>query len=213
MQVFWTVTNAGPADFTGEFHDFVSLSPNAAGFNAAWLYAQFTPNGTIASGHAVNLSGFITPNINLSSNQWIAVVNDGNLGIIGGIGATNFASISTNPVNILLVPLPALQVSFVNVPPTTFAGQSITVNWGVTNAGNGGTGTQHWHDRVWLSANGQIDIDATVLGEVANPTFLNPGDAYISSFTATLPINVQGSYYIVIQTDDGQGGRGTHASE
>jgi hypothetical protein len=180
-----------------------SCRPTAAGSNSTY-YATFSFSGSIPAGHAITLSGFITPDLNLSGNQWIVIKTDANTQVPGGNGETNIIAISASPVNILLQPLPALQVAYVDVPPTTFAGQPVTITWGVTNAGDGGTSVTRWYDGVWLSSDGLIDITATFLANVPNVSFLNPGDSYVSSLTVTLPPQLEGNYYFVVQTDYGQ---------
>jgi RHS repeat-associated protein len=202
MEITWSVTNQGGADYNGTFHDQVYLSPNAAGSNSTY-YATFNFSGIIQAGHAITLSGFITPNLNLSGNQWIVIDTDANAQAPGGNGETNNTGISANPVNILLQPLPALQVAHVNVPPSAFAGQPITITWGVTNAGTGGTSTTRWIDGVWLSTDGLIDNTATFLGYVPNASSLNAGESYASSLTVTLPPQLEGNYYFIVKADLG----------
>jgi RHS repeat-associated protein len=202
MEINWSVTNQGGADYNGTFHDQVFLSPNADGSDSVY-YATFNFSGIIHAGQAVSLSAFITPNLNLSGNQWIVINTDANAQAPGGNDDTNNTAVSVNPVNILLEPLPALQVAYVNVPPSAFAGQPVTITWGVTNAGSGGTSDTRWNDGVWLSTDGLIDNTATFLGNVPNASFLNAGDSYVSSLTVTLPLQIQGNYYFVVKTDDG----------
>ena len=107
MKVSWSVTNQGGASFNGTFHDQVFLSPNSAGSNAT-LSAVFNFSGSILAGQAVSLSGFITPDINLSGNQWVVIKTDANAQVPGGNGETNFTAISASPVSILLQPLAGL---------------------------------------------------------------------------------------------------------
>ena len=203
MEISWSVTNRGAANFNGTFHEQVSLSPNAGGSNSA-PYATFDYTGTIPPGQAVALSGFITPNINLSGYQWIVITTDANGLVPGGNGETNNTAVSLNAVDILLQPLPSVQVSYVTVPPSAVAGQPVTITWGVTNAGDGGTSDTRWTDGVWLSADGQIDITSTFLANVPNTSFLNAGASYANSLTVTLPLQIQGNYYFVIRADDNQ---------
>ena len=85
---------------------------------------------------------------------------------------------------------------------SAFAGQALTVTWGVTNVGDG-SATLPWVDAVFLSSDGLIDNTAVQLGTAQNAAFLNPGESYLNTQTFTLPAYASGNYYIIVQADAG----------
>ena len=86
-------------------------------------------------------------------------------------------------------------------PAEAFSSQQAVVEWVVTNNGTGSTSAPVWYDAVWLSTDSVHDGSDTYMGAVANPSYLNPGDSYVSSLTVTLPQGIQGDYWFIIQTD------------
>ncbi len=82
-----------------------------------------------------------------------------------------------------------------------FSGQSATVEWVVRNIGNASTNSSAWEDRVYLSTDPVFSADDVLLGRASNPSFLNNGDAYRTSLTATLPEDAVGDRYFIVVTD------------
>ena len=94
---------------------------------------------------------------------------------------------------------PDLQVTNITAPNTAFFGQTIQVQWTVTNNGQGPTNASLWRDRVNLNTNGSSSTGK--VAEVENITALNPGESYIASATFKIPNGLVGSYQIVLTTD------------
>jgi hypothetical protein len=104
--------------------------------------------------------------------------------------------------------LPDLLVSKVQAPITAFSGQTITINWRVTNIGPGSTGTnQSWSDAVFLSFDTipffnippntspaawnqlEIPIRPLLIATRNNLTSLDSGQHYDNTVSFTLPPN------------------------
>jgi subtilase family serine protease len=86
-------------------------------------------------------------------------------------------------------------------PSTANSGQSVTVEWVVTNQGTGPTNSLGWTDRVYLSLDGIFDGNDLLLGSVPNGSYLNPGDSYRSTHTANLPQGIQSNYRLIVVAD------------
>lgn len=119
-----------------------------------------------------------------------------------------------------LKPLPDLFVSDVHAPATAFSGQTITIDWTVTNNGPGNSTTnQSWNDAVFLSfdtvpnfnippnttsaAWSQLDfpIRPLLIGTKPNATALDSGEHYTSSINFTLPVNYSQPLYAYVITN------------
>ncbi len=119
-----------------------------------------------------------------------------------------------------LKPLPDLVVSNVQVPAAAFSGQTITLNWRVTNTGPGNTSTnQTWTDAVFLSfdtvpdfnippntsagAWSQLDfpVRPLLIGTKPNVSALDSGQHYDNSINFTLPLNYSLPLYAYVITN------------
>lgn len=102
-------------------------------------------------------------------------------------------------IQITTVP-PDLQVSDVQFSPITQPGQSVTVNWTVSNTGTGAA-VGNWNDRIILrSTNPQIP--AQTLLDVQRTGGLASGATYTQTRTLTLPAYMQGEYYFSVIADN-----------
>lgn len=98
---------------------------------------------------------------------------------------------------------PDLVVDAVSVAPTAFSGQTIEVSWDIRNDGNGGTNAPRWYDDVYLSDNTTLDSEDLKLASANNLSFLNPGEVYSNLISVPLPDGIQGTHYIIVETDPG----------
>ena len=92
-----------------------------------------------------------------------------------------------------------------DVPDAADQGETIHVQWTVQNTGDAAA-VGDWVDRVWLSADDQMDGGDLLLGEVA--ALLTPLPAgtgqYSTGADVTLPLDVSlpdGTYHILVETD------------
>jgi hypothetical protein len=116
--------------------------------------------------------------------------------------------------------LPDLLVSQVQAPGTAFSGQTITINWRVTNIGPGNTATnQSWSDAVFLSFDTipffnippntspaawnqlEIPIRPLLIATRNNLTALDSGQHYDNSVSFTLPPNYGQPLYAYVITN------------
>ncbi|MDZ8264725.1 CARDB domain-containing protein [Nostoc sp. ChiQUE01b] len=95
-----------------------------------------------------------------------------------------------------------LEVTNLVVPQTSpTSGQTISVNWKVTNTGTRDTRETFWLDRVYLSRDESLDFNDTLLGEFARRGSLKQGEFYRGSSEFTLPDGIDGDFYLLVFTD------------
>ncbi|ARA94008.1 hypothetical protein AWN76_013150 [Rhodothermaceae bacterium RA] len=119
---------------------------------------------------------------------------------------------------VVLAPQPDLVVTDIQVPVEVFSGQTMAVEWTVTNVGAGGTTMLGWHDYVVLSPDTTIDqvssggatasdgflaLGDLLVGQKVNATSLDPGQSYTNSVTFDVPDGISGTFYVFVQADNG----------
>ncbi|MGO9809269.1 MAG: Ig-like domain repeat protein, partial [Isosphaeraceae bacterium] len=139
------------------------------------------------------------------------------------IGAVNqTADENSVALPITAIPAPALQVNSVTTPASGVGGQSIPVTWTVSNQGFASTaqgelpqpsnGSEpssavQWTDAVYLSTSTTLQLGnpttTTLLGTFEHVGDLSPLQSYTETQQITLPSNVQGPFYIFVETDSG----------
>lgn len=127
---------------------------------------------------------------------------------------------SVNPVTVIPVlsstSFADLTLGGVTNPASAYAGQSIGVQWAVTNVGLAstaqldGTVADHWVDRVILSPNNIFgDADDIVLGEFVHSGAMGVGEIYLGNGSVTIPVGVSGTVHLWVvanavgQVDEG----------
>src|SRR5439155_21650267 len=64
--------------------------------------------------------------------------------------------------------------------------------------------TPFWTDNVYLSLDNVLDHSDRLLGGVANPNTLRPGESYVQSLNnISVPRDLAGDAYIIVETDAG----------
>ncbi len=166
--------------------------------------------------YAANLTSVnytLPVNSGLLTNQpykWMVVSHNGSC-----------TQINTGPIQqFTLIPLPDLVVQNVQAPTTAFSGQTITINWTVSNPGPGNTTTnQSWTDAVFLTFDtnpnfsippqtnpglwGGQDFPSRplLIGTRPNVSALNSGQQYSNSINFTLPVNYSLPLYAYVITN------------
>ncbi len=177
-----------------------------------WPADQSQPSTPYAAGlTAVNYT--IPLNAGLTYNQpykWMIAAHNGSCTII-----------HTGPVQqFTLIPLPDLITSNVQAPTSAFSGQTITINWTVSNPGPGRTTTnQSWTDAVFLSFDDHpvfsippatnpaawsildFPVKPLLVGTKPNVSALDPGQQYSNSINFTLPVNYNLPLYAYVITN------------
>lgn len=105
------------------------------------------------------------------------------------------------PTEIQLPDLPDLVVASVQAPSIAFSGQVVSVDWTVENRGDGNTRSSFWRDRVYLSTDMVLGQDDVLLATSNHSGALAPSEMYQSSAEVTLPVGIDGDYYVIVCTD------------
>jgi hypothetical protein len=200
IQYSWTVTNHGTGPATGTWSDRVLLSADTAVGNDL-LLGNFSFTGTINAGESITRTQTYTLPIAMEGDRWFIVQTDIYNQLFEHANEGNNIRVSDVPMDVQLSPFPNLQVTQMIPPAEAFSSQQAVVEWVVSNTGTGSTSAPVWYDRVWLSTDNVLDDGDTYLGQVANPSYLNPGDSYLNSLTVTLPQGIQGDYWFIVKTD------------
>jgi hypothetical protein len=202
VKATFTITNtgAGPTD-VGQWTDEVLLSQDGTLDSTATVVASLAHAGTLAAGQSyTNAATFDLP-IGVSGSYTLFVVADegSNVYELGG-EAAHSASV---PLQVNLTPPPDLAASVGPLPKGTLTGHSLALSYTVTNAGASTTPNTNWIDDIYLSPQSTISSSAILLGSVDHGGALAAGQSYTQAETYTLPTNLSGPYYVIIDTDAG----------
>ncbi len=202
IQYSWTLTNQGAGPATGTWYDRVLLSTDTVVGNDLHL-GEFEFTGTIEPGESITRTHTYTLPMLMEGDRWFIIQTDVYNQVYEHTNEGNNTRVSDEPMTVQLSPFPNLQVTEVIPPGEAFSSQQTVVQWVVSNTGTGSTSAPVWYDGVWLSTDSLLDSDDTYLGQVPNPSYLNPGDSYLNSLTVTLPQGIQGDYWFIVKTDAG----------
>lgn len=196
----WTVANRENAAFAGGWVDNVYLDdPNTPGLDhllaSLSTDASIAANGTVGRVHAVTLP------LAVEGAYRFVVMTDAGGRIAEGVSGEEDNTGVSAAIEVAAAQVPNLIVSDVTTAESAFAGREVEVRWTVTNTGDAPTSAAYWYDGIWLSEDDKVGAGDIQLGDVMNPAYLAPGEAYQGSSTVRLPANLQGKYRILVQTD------------
>jgi subtilase family serine protease len=200
IEINWTVKNQGTATAEGTWYDYVSLVNTTT--NSTHNVGVFEYSGSLAAGASLNRTQSYSVPLGLTGNYRVVVTTDYYGQIAEGTqNESNNTTTDDRPISLQLAPVPNLQVTGVTAPPTAFSSQETVVQWTVKNVGTGATNAPVWYDRIYLSLDTTYDDTDTYLGDVVNPSYLNPNDSYSNSLTVSLPRGIDSNYYFLVQAD------------
>jgi len=200
----WTVTNVGNAPTTGPWADRVYLSPDDQ-IGGDIAIETFGFSGTLGIGESIVRQHSYKFSDTLHGSRWLVVTTDFNNQVSEQPIDLPNTRIADQPVVVQLRPFPDLTVDSISTEALFYAGEQLTVDWIVKNIGNGATNAAFWYDGVWLSTEQTRNSQSIFLGEVPNASYLTPSDghspAYSSSLTWNISAELQGTYYVIVETD------------
>jgi subtilase family serine protease len=200
LTITYRETNAGAtAPPNSSWTDSFYLSPTPQ-FDAstALHLGDRTHQGTLAAGAAEDdLATFTLPD-GLSGTFYAFVIADAPKAVfeldrtnnVGGNSATT--SITARP--------PDLVATLDSAPTTAAAGTAIRIAWMVTNQGTGDTVATSWGDTLYI-ARDPLLTDAVTLDSFPHDGLLGPGGTYSQSQLVTLPLSLEGTYYLFVTAD------------
>jgi hypothetical protein len=93
-----------------------------------------------------------------------------------------------------------LQVNSIQLPDSTFAGSTISVQWNTINTGsNPSNGLLR--EIVYLSSDQTLDVDDPLFGYTDQSYYIPPGSSIPHTMTAPVSGASNGDYYALVQTD------------
>ena len=201
IPVEWEVSNLGTAAASGTWLDRIFLADNPQGLNGM-AYADVPYTGTLEPGQSLARKTVISLPNDLQGTWYVVVHTDQWNAIFEHANEADNVAAAEPPMAVHLTAFPNLTVGAVETPAAAFAGQRILVEWTVTNAGLGTTSAPVWTDKVYLSKDLVLGDDIE-LGSVTNASYLAPGESYRGSLNVTLPRDVEGPWYLLVETDAG----------
>ncbi|WP_342361882.1 CARDB domain-containing protein [Terrarubrum flagellatum] len=206
VELQWTVTNSGASATSSPYwYDNVYLSLDPV-FDSSDIFLGQTKNPNfLRAGESYLSSAVFTMPRGVSGNLYFLVITDFSFNV-SEAGSGENDNLRAQAIHINLTPPPNLTVSGVvaptgALPQVVFSGQSIIVDYDVTNSGAGRTEESAWHDNIYLSADAIFDASDVLLGSVLHSGALAAGASYHGSQHVQLPIGVSGDYYIFVRTD------------
>ncbi len=199
IDVEWTVLNNGNGTAHGYWWDRVYLSADTEVGGDDILVGEFQKIGPLDVAESYTDNKPVAIPVDLEGPYYLIVVTDAlnNVSEPGGEG--NNSLVRVESVNISQPDLPDLIVSQLTAPTEVVTGETITVNWTVSNAGELAADGA-WIDRVYLSNNDQYDAGDTAMVLFAPPSSLDVGQTYPGVGQFSLP-GTPGDYWIIVYTD------------
>jgi hypothetical protein len=204
VAVSWTVTNSGAGDAEGSWVERVYLSADGT-LTGATLLAEVRHDGGLAVGASYSQTANVTlPRVGDGSYR-IAIVTDAAGAIYegkaGSVPESNNLTASGSIIDLRHADLQVVQLA---VPEGLIQGFPVRlpISWTVTNAGERGSLSTTWSDQVILSGNAVLgDGDDQAVGSFVHFGSLPAGESYSRGETVTLPIGVNGDYWVFVRTD------------
>jgi hypothetical protein len=200
LAVSWTVTNNGVSTGNVPISDSVYLSYDQVFDPTSDHYlGSLSHNGGLGAGASYTENGSFALPAGLAGTFYAIVVANSNHAVFEA-DTSNDVAASPSSVQIQLPPPADLVAGTVTIPPSAVAGESITINYQVSNnGGNAANGT--WSDALYLSPTPTWNVSDPLLGKVSQTQNLAPGDSYNGSLTAPLPGVAPGSYYVIVRSN------------
>jgi subtilase family serine protease len=200
-RVNWTVLNQGIGDTVVEgWNDKLYISTDSIFDTNDILLGSFSQNGLLNANDSYSRSELVTIPFELFGNYSLIMVADADKGVYEGANEGNNTSVQAIAIS---RQTPDLQVTQISAPVTGASGKGFTVGWTAQNLGLGQTNTNYWYDTVYLSTDSIISNNDIKLGQFLRSDILEPSVQYQASQTFTLPIDLAGSFNVLIQTDSG----------
>ncbi|MCB1491569.1 MAG: hypothetical protein KDJ77_07195, partial [Rhodobiaceae bacterium] len=227
VTVSWTVENLGADvwDGTQYWLDAVWISPDPVlDLNRATRLARVpvSLNAPLASGERYTMSTSVEIPAGIEGPYFIHVITDSDSNghrpeseydsgsasfALSHYTDSVFESDTANNYGVGDIDVtytePNLKITAVSIPPDASSGSDIDVSFTVTNIGGRAATADDWPDRVFISTDGALDAQDHLLAEFKHEGGLEAGDSYTVNGTVTLPVGIEGPFYLVFETDSG----------
>jgi RHS repeat-associated protein len=203
----WQVTNEGlnKTKDNATWYDDVFISQDNVLDNSDRNLGRFLHN-SIASlnpGESYTNTQRVSLPVGISGDYYFFVRTDSTDTIYERGYELNNVGVNAVPTNVNLTPPPDLEVESVTTTATNIrAGQSLTIDYQVTNNGSTITPNYTWDDSFYLSIDNQLDTATDLkIGSLTHSGVLDIGENYQGKAIITLPNGIEGTYYVLVKTD------------
>ncbi|WP_301102649.1 CARDB domain-containing protein, partial [Propionivibrio sp.] len=200
--VSFTVTNSGEADTASAWNDQIIFSSDAVIGNSDDIVLDTVPHTELLTvGNAYSTTRTVTLPFKPEGRYYLWVKTDSAASVLEPDTRANNTSAAA-PID-LIIPYADLNLLEVHAPLTAQSGENIRITWDVQNNGNTPTNLALWNDRVVLSSDATLGgaDDIILAGSVTHAGLLAVGQSYTGAATITLPIDLAGDYYVIVQTN------------
>ncbi|MFC5556094.1 CARDB domain-containing protein, partial [Methylobacterium iners] len=207
--VEWAVSNQGNGDTIGSsWTDRVYASRDGTlGNTDDVLLGTFSHDGILNPGEVYTRREQIALTPELNGQYQILVETDATRVVWeNGADTNNVTAARTytngTTINIEAFSPPDLQVTSVVTPIAAGDGTQMTVQYSVSNTGDGRTRAEYWTDQIVLSSDETLgNADDIVLKDIHHYETLQPGAEYTVSSAIDVPWNLQGDWHVFVRTD------------
>ncbi|MBK8386898.1 MAG: VCBS repeat-containing protein [Candidatus Accumulibacter sp.] len=203
IRVSWSVSNQGSTDADQDWTDQIVYSTDALiGDADDVVIASVRHSGGLRVGESYSQTAEVAIPIRSAGRYHLGIRSDSGTEVLE---PDTRADNQTARAIDIIAPYADLVLDEVNVPRGARSGETIVVNWVVRNQGNVTTNRSSWSDRVVLSSDTTLSSDDLVLaGAVAHAGVLAAGQSTPGRATITLPRDLSGDYFVIVQTNAGR---------
>ena len=203
IDINWTVFNIGDGvTDVDTWNDNVYLSADKTlEPDSDILLRQFPHSGRINSGesYAQNSTVILPPD--KKGRYYLIVWTDSENTVFESDWENN--NTRSTPIQIQIA---NLEVSAVNAPMKGLSGDSIPINWTVSNIGDGATDVDTWNDSIYLSMDKTLEPDSDIiLSQFPHSGRIEAGKDYVQNEqnekNVPLPRGIKGIHYLIVWTD------------
>jgi hypothetical protein len=201
LPISWRVKNIGGATTAAIWADKAFLSNDMTISVDDVRLSKVTRNGVLAANESYKVAQefqvpLVTPGL-----HYLLIAADENAKVLETGEANNLAVQSFT----VTANLADLVVTTVGAPPVANSGSAISVSWTVQNVGAAPTVATAWTDSLYLSSDSVLDGGDTPLGARTRSGALADGDTYADAVSVSLPIELSGPYYLIVEADGARG--------
>ena len=201
VNISWRVANlAGVSTSASSWSDSVYLSTTPSITGASIYLGQVTHTAPLLPGGSYTSNLSVSLPTNLVTGQYFYVVRADAQGQVaqsdrvydvGASSADSVTQLATKPSD--------LSVTNVVAGPETLSGQSLTVDWTLSDSLN--ATLPNWYDEIYLSRVATLDASAVGLGSFQHSSPLASGSSQTFSASVQVPIGLDGPFYVIVATD------------
>lgn len=201
ISISWEVQNQGARIIEStSWVDRIFLSTSEDGSENIIDLAGQQTNLRLDLDQAYQGQASVTIPNNITGSWYIFVETDASNRVMEFDGERNNIDRNETPIHIAT---PDLTVENIVLPEGAASGQRLTLQWRVGNHGQGALINRSWRDVIYLSPTSALGDDAIELAAANTHSSLVPGSGLDKSLQVLIPQGMEGSYYIIIATDQG----------